>query len=608
MSSSRRHREQGRKSPIGELNWRGAQFTRPPQGEAEMTDEQGDDPYSVRDTLSQLRLRELLSEVKERVELILDSRDRMDGLVEAMLAVTAGLDLDETLRTIVRTAISLVDARYGALAVRGHDQQVVQFIDEGMDDRTRSAIGRLPAGHGVLGVVFQQSRPLRLDDLSKHPASVGLPENHPPMRTFLGVPVRVRGEVFGSLYLTEKADAQPFTDDDDVLVQALAAAAGIAVDNARLYESARTRQAWIAATRDIATEFLAGTESDSVLGQVVEHARTLTGSQRSFLAGPGSVAGELVITQWCGPGTGYEGTVVPVEGTVLGEAFTRRTPLRFDDASAVGLGFARPENGPLLILPLCTPDTTLGVLTTLRPAGAAPYSDELVELTAAFTDQAALAMQLADAQHRMREIDILADRDRIARDLHDHVIQRLFAIGITLQGAVAKATVPVVRQRLSTVVNDLQEVVQDIRTSIFDLHGSQGNPLQQRLERAIRQQTAETPLHATFSVSGPLSVLKDELADHAEAVVREAVSNAVRHSGADTLAVQVTVDDDLTIVVTDNGWGIPNHVVRSGLRNLEQRAQKADGEFGVATAGLASDERDGTAMPGTRLCWSVPLP
>ncbi|WP_405168155.1 GAF domain-containing protein [Nocardia sp. NBC_01499] len=578
-----------------------------------MTDDRGNDPYSLRDTLSQLRLRELLSEVKERVELIIDSRDRMDGLVEAMLAVTSGLDLDETLRTIVRTAISLVDARYGALAVRGHDQQVVQFIDEGFDDETRRAIGRLPEGHGVLGVVFNQSKPLRLDELANHPASVGLPKHHPPMHTFLGVPVRIRGEVFGSLYLTEKAGGQPFTDDDDVLVQALAAAAGIAVDNARLYESARTRQAWIAATRDIATEFLAGTESDRVLAHVVEHARTLTGSHQSFLAGPVDEPTELCVTQWCGPGAGFEGTTVPTEGTALGKAFTRRTPLRFDDADAVSLGLALPDAGPLLILPLCTPDTTLGVLTTVRPVGAAPYSDELVELTAAFTDQAALAMQLADAQQRMRDIDILADRDRIARDLHDHVIQRLFAVGITLQGAVARATVPEVRQRLSTVVNDLQEVVQEIRTSIFDLHGGNGNPLQQRLEHAIRQQTAETPLRSTFSVSGPLSVLEAELADHAEAVVREAVSNAVRHSGADTVAVEISVDDDLTIVVTDNGWGIPNHVVRSGLRNLEQRAEKSDGQFVIGAAGSAvgaaeNATDDGAAMPGTRLCWSVPLP
>ncbi len=574
-----------------------------------MTEDDAGEVYSVRDTLSQLRLRELLSEVKERVELIIDSRDRMDGLVEAMLTVTSGLDLDDTLRTIVRTATSLVDARYGALAVLGHDHQVTQFIDEGMDEITRERIGRLPAGHGVLGAVFTRPRPLRLDDLTQHPDSVGLPEGHPPMRTFLGVPVRIRNEIFGSLYLTEKAGGQPFTEDDDVLVQALAAAAGIAVDNARLYESARTRQAWIEATRDIATEFLKGTEPDQVLAQVVDHARTLTGSHRSFLAGAASKDDEeLIVTRWAGPGAEHAGLPALTENTALGEAFARRTPLRFDDAAAIDLGVVIPDVGPALILPLCTPDSTLGVLVTVRPAGSAPYSDELVELTAAFTDQAALAMQLAGTQRRVRELDIIADRDRIARDLHDHVIQRLFAIGLTLQGAVPKAVVPEVRQRLSTVVNDLQEVVQEIRTSIFDLHGGDGGTtLQHRLEQVLRRQTADTPVRASMQVTGPLSVIEAELADHAEAVVREAVSNAVRHSGAETVAVEISVDDDLTIVVTDNGWGIPNHVVRSGLRNLQQRAEKADGDFVVGPAGRPEDaDREG--MPGTRLCWSVPLP
>ncbi|WP_216911163.1 sensor histidine kinase [Nocardia noduli] len=583
-----------------------------------MTDDSAGDLYSVRDTLSQLRLRELLSEVKERVELIIDSRDRMDGLVEAMLTVTSGLDLDDTLRAIVRTATSLVDARYGALAVRGHDQQVTQFIDEGMDDGTRQKIGRPPVGLGVLGAVFDVSKPLRLDDLTEHPSSIGLPPGHPPMHTFLGVPVRIRDEVFGALYLTEKAGGQPFTEDDDVLVRALASAAGIAVDNARLYESARTRQAWIEATRDIATEFLAGTEPDRVLAQVVDHARTLTGSHRAFLAGATGKQTEgsddLLLSQWSGPSAGHEGRPVPTEGTALGEALAGRVPLRFDDAARIDLGVTIEDLGPALILPLCTPDSTLGVLVTVRPAGSPPYTDELVELTAAFTDQAALALRLAGTQRRVRELDLLADRDRIARDLHDHVIQRLFAIGLTLQGAVPKAVVPEVRQRLTTVVNELQEVVQEIRTSIFDLHGGDGDGtrLQHRIEQAVRQQTTDAPLHATVQVTGPLSVVEAELADHAEAVVREALSNAVRHSGADTVGVEISVDDNLTIVVTDNGWGIPNHVIRSGLRNLEQRAEKSHGEFVIgpagATEGPAGDTDSEAAMPGTRLCWSVPLP
>ncbi|GAB2555590.1 GAF domain-containing sensor histidine kinase [Nocardia heshunensis] len=593
-------------------------------------------PYSVRETLSQLRLRELLTEVKDRVEQIIDARDRIDGLVEAMLTVTSGLDLDQTLRTIVRAATILVDARYGALAVRGHEKQLSQFIFHGVDEQTRVLIGDLPEGHGVLGLLVDKPEPLRLDDLARHPAAVGFPPHHPIMRTLLGMPVRIRGEVFGNLYLAEKSGGHPFTEDDEVLLQALAAAAGIAVDNARLYEQARTRQAWIEATRDIATEFLADTEPSKVLAHVVEHARELTASQRALLAVvdpddlPEQVA-ELVVAQWAGPGETPTPTksskskksmpprqVVRATGTAVGQALTTRTPLRFDDARHIDLGLPTPWIGPALVLPLHTPDSTLGVLITLRSAESAPYTDELVELIAAFTDQAALAMQLAVAQRRMRELDILTDRDRIARDLHDHVIQRLFAIGLSLQGTVPRARLPEVQQRLSDAINDLQDVVEEIRTSIFDLHGGDGHStrLRQRLERAIKQQTTATDIRALMHVTGPLSVVEPALADHAEAVVREAVSNAVRHSGADTITIDIGVADDLTIVVADNGCGIPDGIIPSGLTNLARRAEQSGGSLAVyprrakngkGDNGTGEDDAGSTNSTGTKLHWSVPL-
>ncbi|MGV0602735.1 GAF domain-containing protein, partial [Mycolicibacterium pulveris] len=196
-------------------------------------------------------------EVQDRIEQIVEGRDRMDGLVEAMLMVTSGLELDQTLNKIVRTAADLVDARYGALGVRGHGHELVEFVYTGIDEELRGKIGHLPEGRGVLGVLIDDPKPIRLDNIAHHAASVGFPPHHPPMRTFLGVPVRIRDEVFGNLYLTEKAGGQPFSEDDEVLVQSLANAAGIAIDNARLYESAKTRQAWILATRDIGSELLA---------------------------------------------------------------------------------------------------------------------------------------------------------------------------------------------------------------------------------------------------------------------------------------------------------------------------------------------------------------
>ncbi|MEU6586242.1 GAF domain-containing protein [Nocardia sp. NPDC046763] len=561
---------------------------------------------SVRSTLSQLRLRELLTEVKDRVDQIIDARDRMDGLVEAMLSVTAGLDLDQTLRTIVRTAISLVDARYGALGVRGADANLTQFVHEGIDDETADAIGDLPAGRGVLGVLFQQPEPIRLDDIASHPASVGFPANHPPMHTFLGVPVRIRDEIFGNLYLTEKKNGLPFNEDDEVIVQALAAAAGIAIDNARLYESARARQAWIEATRDTATAFLAGTAADEVLAHVVEHVRTLTQAERAWLAIeddpdiPAEETRELRIARWAGPGAGPSSLAVRTTGTTIGRAIAEGTPLSFDDASDIDLGKPIADPGPTLILPLHAQGATFGVLVIVRPISAPPFSAETLELATAFTEQAALAIQLAEAQQRVRELDILSDRDRIARDLHDHVIQRLFAAGLSLQGTVARTRAPEIRQRLSDVVNDLQDVVQEIRTSIFDLHGTNGQSpgLRQRLEQVIAQHTTDIGLRTSLRASGPLSVVAPVLADHAEAVVREAVSNAVRHANAHSLSVTLDVADDLTITVSDDGTGIPDNITPSGLSNLARRAQELGGTFTILP------NPDDT---GTRLRWSAPL-
>ncbi|APA99003.1 Histidine kinase [Nocardia seriolae] len=215
----------------------------------------------MEEALSHWRLRELLAEVQDRIAQVVDVHDRMDRLIDAMLVITSGLDLDETLRTIVHTAIELVDARYGALGVREtrrSGDNLSEFVYEGIDDRTRVLIGDLPHGCGVLGLLIEKPEPLRLKDLSNHPASIGFPEHHPPMHSFLGVPVKVRDEVFGSLYLTEKINGQEFTEDDEVVVRALAAAAGSAVANSRLYAQSQLRQLWLESIRDVATELLGG--------------------------------------------------------------------------------------------------------------------------------------------------------------------------------------------------------------------------------------------------------------------------------------------------------------------------------------------------------------
>jgi two-component system sensor histidine kinase DevS len=556
----------------------------------------------LRDTLSQLRLRELLGEVQDRIGQIVEGRDRLDGLVDAMLVVTSGLELDDTLRTIVHTAIELVDARYGALGVRGDGHELVEFMYEGIDEATRELIGHLPEGRGVLGVLIDEPKPIRLDDIRQHRASVGFPPNHPPMRTFLGVPVRIRDEVFGNLYLTEKTDGRPFGEDDEVLVEALAAAAGIAIENARLYEQSRTRQSWIEATRDISTEMLSGADPATVFQLVADEALKLTGAQATVVAVPSDIdvpssdVVELMVVATAGAVSDPVGeATIPIRDTLIGHAFMDATPRKFDKVD-VGVGAGV---GPALVLPLRATDTIAGVLVALRHENAYAFSAEQLDMMAAFADQATLAWQLATSQRRMRELDILTDRDRIARDLHDHVIQRLFAVGLALQGTIPRARSTEVQQRLSGCVDDLQEVIQEIRTAIFDLHSapSGATRLRQRLDEAIAQ-FSSPELRTTVQFVGPLSIVDARLADHAEAVVREAVSNAVRHANATTLSVSVKVGDDLTIEVVDNGHGIPDEITGSGLTNLRRRAEGVGGVFTV--------ERGPAG--GTVLRWSAPLP
>jgi signal transduction histidine kinase len=558
----------------------------------------------VRNTLSQLRLRELLAEVQDRIAQIVEGRDRLDGLVEAMLAVTSDLDLDTTLRTIVRTAINLVEARYGALGVRGSGPDLAAFIYEGIDAETRERIGHLPEGRGVLGALIHDPKPIRLDNIAQHASSVGFPPHHPPMRAFLGVPVRIRDEVFGNLYLTEKIDGQSFSEDDEVLVGALAAAAGIAIENARLYEQSRARQAWIGATRDIATELLSGTDPATVFRMISDEALKLSEAQSTFVAVPvdaetaSSGITELLLTEMSGDLPEFtQPPTITVRGTRIGDVFLNRTPQRLDrlDVEIGGVGI---EPGPALVLPLRATEKVAGVLVALRRGRATPFSQDEEEMMAVFADQAAVAWQLATAQRTARELDVLSDRDRIARDLHDHVIQRLFAVGLALQATIPRARSSEVQQRLSENVDHLQAVIEEIRTTIFDLHGPATGMtrLRQRLDEAVAEHSSAT-LRITTQFVGPLSAVSAPLADHAEAVVREAVSNAVRHAHATQLEVIVKVEDDLSIQVRDDGRGISERTKHSGLMNMRYRAEKVNGTFSIDTPGTG----------GTVLRWSAPL-
>ncbi|GAA4393681.1 GAF domain-containing sensor histidine kinase [Tsukamurella soli] len=569
-----------------------------------MTAGPGDDLPSIDVTrdLEHLGLDELLREIRERIAAIVaGARNRVDALLDAVIAVSSGLDLDVTLRRIVRAAADLLDARYGALGVLGPDGMLTEFVYDGIDDATRELIGPLPTGHGVLGVVIDEARPLRLTDISAHPASAGFPPHHPPMKTFLGVPVQVRGEVFGRLYLTEKSGGHEFTEDDEVVVRALASAAGIAIDNARLYTQARLRQRWLEATGEVRTSLLTSDDPREALHLVAAHAAELVDADLALIAVPDQFDDdpvELSIT--AGVGTQVERLLdqpIPLTGSTAGKVFEAGV------AANVGrlwqdLG---TDTGPALVLPLRGRNATLGVLVLARDIGRPAFDDDQTDPAASFADQAALALEQAEARAGRNELELVADRDRIARDLHDHVIQRLFAVGLAMQGTHRRAVrMPEVAARIDNHIDQLQDVIQEIRTAIFDLHrlGPEDASLRSIVREAVAELTADTSLRATVRTSGPLDVVPEDIAEHAEAVVREAVSNAVRHAHARVLTVTVSVVDDLVVEVVDDGVGIPDIAARSGLVGLADRARAVGGTFDVSSP----------AVGGTRLVWSAPMP
>jgi signal transduction histidine kinase len=552
-------------------------------------------------TLSRLRVRELLAQVHHRFEEIVGVRDRMDRLLEAVLVISSGLELDATLRQIVHSAINLVDARYGAIGVLDEDGALREFVYEGVDEATRERVGRMPAGLGVLGVVVDE--PLRLDDVAEHPASVGFPPGHPPMHTFLGVPIKVRHETFGRLYLTEKRGGV-FTVDDEVIVQALAGAAGIAVENARLYENVRRRERWLDASREITARLLAGAGHVDALQLIVDRARELVAADHTLLVVPDDPdvdpedISELTIKVCAGAQvTGLVGSKIPVAGSTWGQVFRERVP-----RTVSSLAFDFPEGrqltpGPSLAVPMQAGETISGVLVAIRARNAAPFDQHQLQVVSSFADQAALALQWTTAQEMRRELDVAADRDRIARDLHDHVIQRLFAIGLAMQGTHRRAKSPLLVERLAEHLDQLHDVIHEIRASIFDLQFESPVKVRTRLQDVISEAVGDVDLRVTVRMSGPLDVLSPRLAEHAEAIVREAVSNVVRHAQAEELSVAVSLDDELAIDVTDDGVGLPDAVVRSGLRNLEKRADNAGGRCAIEHV------RSG----GTRVLWSAPL-
>jgi signal transduction histidine kinase len=560
----------------------------------------------MREALSHLRLDDLLGELRGRLDAVMRNRDRVHHLLEAVLAVGSDLDLEAVLRRIVEVAMALVDAEYGALGVLDGHGGLSQFVAIGIDDDLRAQIGPLPQGKGLLGQLIEAPEPLRLSTIAEHPSSVGFPPNHPPMRTFLGVPVRVRDEVFGNLYLTEKRGGALFDAEDEGVVIALATAAGVAVANARLYEEGRRREQLLSATADVIRSMLSGVAPEEVLTQVADLAREMGGADLAAILLPvknGDLRVELAVGE--GAATLY-GTHAPADGSLMGLAYRSRQPevsenLAVDPRTSPEW-LAKVPNGPSLAAPLGAEDAVRGVLGLWRKPGAPPFPEALVETITAFAGQAAVALELGERRQDAERLGVLEDRDRIARDLHDLVIQRLFATGMGLEGAVRLIDNPEAADRIVRAVDNLDETIKDIRSAIFSLQARDTKAARETLRARILGEVQRSAEILGFAPSLRMEGLLDTRVPdgHAEqllAVLREALSNVARHAAADNVDVAVSVDGDVLLRVRDDGCGLPADRRESGLRNLADRA----GELGGT---LHLDDAPGG---GTLLEWSAPI-
>lgn len=557
---------------------------------------------------SSLDLEDLFDEIRQRTQGASRSQTRLAALLDAVVAMSSELDLSVVLTQVIESACTLLEARYGAIGVIDPaGGQLIEFVHHGLEPGEAERIGTLPHGEGLLGLLLEDPVPQRVDDMGSHPQAVGFPPGHPPMRTFIGAPIRVHDAVFGNLYLTEKADGQTFTEDDESVLVALAAAAGIAVDNAQLYRRARRAEEWSKAVGELTQTLLEGRNERSALARMVKQARELGEAEMCALLVPDTEGGLVV------QAVDTDGKGLDVRGRVLDDHRWRmlmasRTPvqLRFEPGDIGGgelsnqlrvpAGLPRPAT--TVVVPMAVGEVEVGLVVLSWGADAPAGVVETMDLLGGFADSMGLAIEAARAQrHRSRAV-LLEDRDRIARDMHDHVIQRLFAAGLTLQ-AVGRIAEGKVAERIEFVVDELDLAIKDIRSAIFELHhGFPQGGLGPELESVVEKATVAFGFVPDVSFEGRLSDIPETLVPDVVAVVREALANVARHARATDARVRVSnTGDDLVVTVVDNGVGLRQDADRSGLANLAGRATRHGGTF----------EATSTQPSGTLLRWSVPL-
>ncbi|MEO8261617.1 MAG: GAF domain-containing protein [Pseudolysinimonas sp.] len=546
-------------------------------------------------------LERTIEELVERAQTVLSTQGRLRSLLAANRAVVEDLDLEKVLRRIAEAAVTLVGAEYGALGVISPDGQLEQFIHVGMPVALAKKIGHLPEGHGLLGAVIDQAQTIRLEHLGDDPRSAGFPAHHPAMEAFLGVPIRVRDEVFGNLYLTNPQSAR-FTSEDEELVTALAATAGIAIENARLFDDSRRRQRWSSALADVTSALLSGAAND-VLEVIAALLAVVIEADLVCVIVPGTEPETLLVEVARGShADDVRGRVYAANGTVAGRALASGQITAVDGQAADELFEGHPALGPTIALPLLAAGNSLGVLTISRAPGASKFATSDLEMAAEFASQTGVAIELTRARADRQRLELSDERSRIARDLHDHVIQRLFGTGLALQALAG--TDPRHQTALLEQVDAIDAAISEIRTAVFALsqrRRTDSGSLRHRVLDTAGEVAASLEQAPRLTFAGPVDILiRDDFADDVVAVIRESLANVARHAKAHTVEVEIATDGDtVTITVDDDGIGVPDEPTRSsGTANLRERAEARGGSFTLA-------RRD---TGGSRVLWVAEVP
>ena len=537
--------------------------------------------------------------------------DRLRAIVDAGVALASELSLDAVLKKIVETAAELTRAQYAALGVIDPTGLALErFIVTGVDPETQDAIGELPRGRGILGALIDDAEPLRLDNLADDPRSVGFPPNHPPMRSFLGVPILLRGVAYGNLYLTEKADGASFTDEDEELTTLLSSQAAVAIENARLYEAATRWLKQLESLNEISNALVSEVDLSRLLDLIAARLRELMHARIVLIALP-VTDGSLIVRATDGEGSDeLRGTRLERETSKTGRVLERRRSERVDsliddiemDQEAGRKMGARTG----VFVPMMLRDRAIGVISAHdKEGGDVRFTDEDVRLAEAFAARAAVAVDLServarDALRRVVGAQEL-ERQRLARELHDETGQALTSILLKLKSfedlgdpSSVAAAMGELRELVVTTLQDVRRLAVELRPKALDDFGLV--PAIERLVGTLREQTGiEVDLESRLGRDR----LPREIETTLYRITQEALTNVVKHAQAKHVSiVLIRRDGSVAAVIEDDGRGITESAGDGlGLLGMRERIALVDGRLEV----------ESSPGSGTTLSFEVPV-